>query len=420
MRDDGRRALVAITSQLPWPLDRGGHLRTYHLLRAVAKSFRVTLVTSSVAPEPEGIAALADAGVDVQLARIRQRSALSDAQQVVRSLVRRKPYVLYERHWHAATAAVLSATLKRERPDVLYLDHLDSLLYRPWCDGVPVVMDLHNVYSTLVARLAAEQRNAARRLYLRHEGQMLARMEADAISAADLLFCVSDADEAHFRRCGASAIQLVPNGVDCAAYAHLPIERPQAPPIVLYTGVLSWEPNAEAARFLAEIVLPRVKMSIPDAKLQIVGRAPSQAVKGLDRLASVEVHGDVPSIVPYLHRARVLAVPLASGGGTRLKILEAFAAGVPVLSTPVGCEGLQVEDGRELLIAGFDTYADRTVELLQDPRRAERLASAGRALARQTYDWEVVGGAAAAALKRLVGTPGAGVALAEQRVSSRR
>jgi glycosyltransferase involved in cell wall biosynthesis len=240
-------------------------------------------------------------------------------------------------------------------------------------------------------------------------------VERGAVSAADLVFAVSQADADHFTGIGAQALELVPNGVDCAVYDGLPTGRPQcASPVILYTGVLSWEPNAESARFLATSVLPEVRRRIPDAALAIVGRAPSEDLKMLNQLPGVSVHASVPSLLPYLERAHVVAVPLSSGGGTRLKILEAFAAGVPVVSTSIGCEGLQVADGRELVVAERDVFAQQVVALLTDTARAARLAAMGRGLVRRTYDWPVVGHTASTAVERLIHRPQSAVVPPDQ------
>src|SRR5439155_18512255 len=129
---------------------------------------------------------------------------------------------------------------------------------------------------------------------------------------------------------GAKSAVLVPNGVDCSAFASLPLER-SGGPVLLYVGAMSWRPNAQAAIFLAKEVLPVVRRTIAEARLRIVGRDPPAELLALRGLPGVEVTGGVPDVVPYFAEAQMLAVPLESGGGTRLKILEAFAAGLPVV-----------------------------------------------------------------------------------------
>jgi polysaccharide biosynthesis protein PslH len=417
MSTPARSTVVAITSQIPWPLDRGGHLRTFHLLRALATHFRVVLVTSSSRDEREAIEALGDVGIAVRMATLPAPNVVRTGFQIGESAVRRQPFVLYRRHWHKETAAMLDATIAEEQPDIVYLDHLDSALYRPVSGSARVVLDLHNVYSTLVERLASDQRSAARRAFLHREARLLAEVERRSVREADLVFAVSEADAEHFVGIGARHLELVPNGVDCSAYEALPTGRSaSAAPVILYTGALSWEPNAEAARFLAQSVLPEVRRTLPEATLAVVGRTPSPEVTALGQLPGVTVHGDVPSLIPYLEQAHIMAVPLSSGGGTRLKILEAFAAGVPVVSTAIGCEGLQASSGRELLVAERDVFAQELVSVLTDGSRAERLAQNGRTLARATYDWQVVGHHASTAVERLSKRPAAAISVSGESV----
>jgi glycosyltransferase involved in cell wall biosynthesis len=157
---------------------------------------------------------------------------------------------------------------------------------------------------------------------------------------------------------------------------------------------MSWEPNAKAAIYLAEQVLPRIRMEFPDCRLRIVGRDPTSEVQALTAHPGVEVAGRVPDMVPHLAEAHCLAVPLEAGGGTRLKILEAFAAGLPVVSTPVGCEGIDAAPGAHLIVADRDDFANGVCRLLRDPGLSARLAVSARALALARYDWGAVGEAA--------------------------
>jgi glycosyltransferase involved in cell wall biosynthesis len=303
--------------------------------------------------------------------------------------------------------AALREQVAREAPAVLYLDHLDSLVYRNVAPGVPAILDLHNVYSELVRRTAAEQTSTWKRLYLRRESRLLARSERRAADLAAGLFAVSEDDASYFRQLRARSTYVVPNGVDCAAYESLPAARRLAPPTLLYVGCMSWGPNVAAAEFLATRVLPRVREAVPGAGLAVVGRDPTAAVRALGRLPGVEVTGAVPDVLPYLRAASALAVPLEAGGGTRLKILEAFAAGLPVVSTPVGCEGLGVAAGEHLVVADRDHFVTALVELLKDPAAGERLASRARRLARGRFDWAAVGRTACEAVHAVLRAYGA-------------
>jgi glycosyltransferase involved in cell wall biosynthesis len=394
-------SVLAVTSELPWPLDTGGHLRTFHLLRALARSFDVRLVVAVQRGQGEAVAALEANGVRVRPALVQPRLFLGEALRVAAAAARGEPYVLYRRHDRGAVRATLQREWDSQPPDALYLDHLDSSVFWAGPPPVPAVVDLHNVYSTLVRR-TAEERRGLTRAYLGREARLLERMERRAVGLTDAVFAVSDEEVSYFRGLGARAVHLVPNGVSCATYAGLPTGRRGGPPTVLYVGAMSWAPNASAARFLATAVLPRVRERFPDARLRVVGRDPLPEVRALARLPGVEVTGTVPSIVPHLAEAHVLAVPLEAGGGTRLKILEAFAAGLPVVSTAVGAEGIRAQGGEHLVLAERDHFADAVTALLADADRGEHLAERARTLVRERYDWDAVGRTACAAVAEAI------------------
>jgi glycosyltransferase involved in cell wall biosynthesis len=168
-------------------------------------------------------------------------------------------------------------------------------------------------------------------------------------------------------------------------------------PLVLFIGSLGWSPNAAAARYLVHDVFPQLRSKVADARLRIIGRDAPPDVSALS-CHGVDVLTDVPDVRPHLAEAHVIAVPLESGGGSRLKILEAFAAGVPVVSTPVGCEGLAVMSDQHLIIVPRERIADAVVSLLRDPSRARRLAQQARQLVEREYDWAAVGSRASDAV----------------------
>ena len=148
--------------------------------------------------------------------------------------------------------------------------------------------------------------------------------------------------------------------------------------------------------------MPRILKERPDVRLQIVGRNPGPEVNALAELPNVEVHANVPDVGVYLEQASILAVPLDSGGGTRLKILEAFAAGLPVVSTPVGCEGIDCRHGEHLWVTERDQFAEGLLEAIEAPELATEFAERGRKLAEETYDWSVVGKSTCAAVAEAV------------------
>ena len=427
-----RARVLAITSELPWPLNTGGHIRTFHLLRALAREFNVLLLTVIQRDERDAVEQLRREGINVQAAVVGPRRPWQEIPRVLGAALRREPYVLYRRHNRAALRRLIQQELKWQTPDVVHLDHLDPFVFRSLFRDVPLIADLHNVYSRLTERVADEHRGL-KGLYLRREARMLARIEERVTRAANVVMTVSSEEQLTFQQLGGRDVRLVPNGVDCSAYKHLPVGRewsleisrnalasgfgrtlePDASafrlmsgdvaPTLLYLGAMSWQPNAKAAEFLAREVLPAVRQRFPKARLQLVGRNPGAEVLALNQLPGVEVAANVPDVGVYLERATLLAVPLDSGGGTRLKILEAFAAGLPVVSTPIGCEGIDATNGRHLWISSRESFADAICDALSNPEASRCLAENARQLALDCYDWPAIGRAACDAVRSAIG-----------------
>lgn len=390
-----RPSILAVTSQLPWPLDRGGHLRTFHLLRGLASRYRVRLVAGAATSHEDAVRALAHAGITTEPATLGARTWYGEAWRAGVSALRREPYVFFTRHDRRPMWQVLERELMFDPPGALYLDHLDSLLFvralgMPTGSPIPIVLDLHNVYSSIVQR-EGRQRHGVARWYLGREATLLEQVERQAVQLANLVFVVSEQDSRYFSGLGAERVAVVPNGVDCGAYETLPTGREGSAPLMLYVGALSWPPNIAAARSLVTDVLPLVRQRIPDARVRLIGRDPAAEVRALGDHPGVELHDAVADLIPHLREARLLAVPLAVAGGTRLKILEAFAAGLPVVSSPIGCEGLPVSDGVHLRIASGDRFARTVVETFEDVDGSTRRAAQARALVRARFDWDLIG-----------------------------
>jgi glycosyltransferase involved in cell wall biosynthesis len=183
-------------------------------------------------------------------------------------------------------------------------------------------------------------------------------------------------------------VDVIPNGVDTKIYQPLP--EGDSTPALVFVGNMDYRPNVDAMMYFCSQVLPRVRCALPDVQMWIVGINPRAEVRHLEG-EGVHVTGRVDDVRPYYARSTACVVPLRAGGGTRLKILEAMAFGRPVVSTTIGCEGLDVVDGEHLFIAdSADEFAEQTVRLLLDEALRRRVATEARRLAETCYDWDVV------------------------------
>ena len=375
------------------------------MLKALSRSgFEVSAAVPVQTYDAGADQALQSAGLRAQQIIVGARTLAGEAGRAMRAALRGEPYVFYRRHhWHQVQAFVDQA-LDNGAADVVYLDHLDSFAYASKRIDTVTVLDMHNVYSTVLSRSATEDRNPVRRALLGIEAARVGRIERRAVAAADVTFAVSDPDAAAFAAMGARRVATVPNGVETAAFSSFPSGRAEATPVLLFVGALSWAPNEAACTYLARRILPTVRTRFPLAEAHLVGRSPTPAIRDLSTTPGVRVFADVPDVGPHLATASTLVVPLMVGGGTRLKILEAFAAGLPVVSSPVGAEGIACRHEQHLLLAEPEGLAEAVIRLLATPDLGHRLACEARRLAASTYDWTVVGRAAAeeleAALRR--------------------
>jgi glycosyltransferase involved in cell wall biosynthesis len=261
------------------------------------------------------------------------------------------------------------------------------------------VLDMDDVETALRARmLGAASSLAGRYDPLDHlELVRLRTYERRTVRRFDRVFVCSERDRRRFRR---PNVMVVPNGTDVSA--ELPKNEPDGRTL-LFCGVLSSRQNIDGLEFFVRQILPEIRREIPDARLVIVGRAPALSVRQLDNGQSVLVKADVPSVTEYYRRATLAIVPLRIGTGTRLKILEAWALGVPVVSTTIGVEGLDALGGEHVLIADAPgQFARDCVTLLRTPPLRQQLIRQGRDLVSRAYRWEAIDARVGAIVQELL------------------
>jgi glycosyltransferase involved in cell wall biosynthesis len=288
------------------------------------------------------------------------------------------------------------------------------------------VLFTHNVEAEIWRRHAeTHQGRMTFGLYDTQHRRMLV-YEDSALQRFDGILTVSDADRKTLTRlypdAGAKPMWVIPTGVDTEYFA--PDGTAASDARLVFAGSMDWLPNEDAMRFFCHDVLPLIRAEEPRARLSIVGRAPTAAVRALAD-EHIEVTGTVADVRPFMRKAAVHVVPLRIGGGTRLKIFEAMAMGQAVVSTTIGAEGLPVTDGEHVLIAdGPRAFADAVVSLLRDARRRQTLSAAARQLVLERYDWSAAAEVLDAALTQCATRspyavkaqePGAGAAAVSER-----
>jgi glycosyltransferase involved in cell wall biosynthesis len=273
--------------------------------------------------------------------------------------------------------------------ELVHVDSLDLSGYLEEFEGLPVVCDHHNVESALLRRRATQETNALRRAYVGFQSGLTRKEEIRWCGQVHLNLTVSLEDERLLReRAPGCANLVVPNGVDTNEF----LPDFSGDEGVVFVGGYTWFPNRDGMEYFAEQILPRFKERTPESPIVWVGRASEPVVQHFREQFGIHLTGYVEDIRPYVLSAACFIVPLRVGGGTRLKILDAWAMGKAVVSTSQGCEGLDARNGKNILIRDDpDEFADAVREVLEDPILRIRLGRAGRETAEKKYDWEVVG-----------------------------
>lgn len=387
-----RRPRVLFLSQvLPHPLDSGPKIRAYHVLRRLARSYEVTLVSFVRGDEPEAsIEHLRGLCAALHLVTIRRRRG-RDLRDLAKAFLTGESWLIL-RDRRAEMEDLLSK-LESSRFDALHCDQLWMAQYARAVPSLDRVLDLHNATYLILDRMADAEWNPLRRILLRREARKVAELERELLRSGDFdqVFFVSREDRDALLG-GSHALagvrtEVLPIAVDVEAIEPVPVL--DSAHRVTFLGTMYWPPNADGARWFARRVWPAICERRPEARFTVIGKRPPS---DLQRIANapgsgVELSGYVKDLQPLLSETAVFVVPLLAGGGMRVKILDAWAWGLPVVSTSIGAEGLETGDGKAIRIADApDELAACIVELLADRGAREALGAAGREQVRREYD----------------------------------
>jgi glycosyltransferase involved in cell wall biosynthesis len=378
--------LVTVFHAPPYPPDLGPSRRHYHVLEQLAARHDVSVVSFGTDADRRLFDQHFGDRCEEAVFVPRTRSRVANALEIGMLMAARRSH--FGRLHRPRFQHALDRLLRQRTFDAVYLSTTMLGGYR-FPPGVPLVGDTHNVEHDSLRRAAHEAHELWRRAYFARQAVFTAREERRYTTRCSVVCATSPRDRGLIELLAPDVpVHVVPNGIDLDRFAGL--DRNPRPHTLLFTGLMSYYPNVHAVTRLLTRIFPRVLRQLPDARVKIVGASPSRAVRELAG-GCVEVTGFVPDVRPYLSSAAAFVIPLAMGGGTRVKALEAMAAGVPVVSTTIGCEGLDVENGRSVLLADDDEqFAAAVVRVLTNRSLAEGLATAARETAKR-YDWRLVG-----------------------------
>jgi len=386
--------ILLLTPDCPYPSASGAAIRSWGILRGLhAAGHRLSLLCFSEQPQLPADNPLHELCVQLGIVEHPRRSRWQRLWQLLSSqqadLAFRLQSAAYERQ--------LRCMLQRQAYDIVYIVGLELACMlgtiRAQLGPGKVVYDALNAEAELQRLIASVQGGSLRRLpaalYSRIQVGRLQHFERSVCRGVDVVIAVSDEDRRLLQAYAGAPITVMPNGVSAAQYAREPV--PRAPAQLLFTGKMDYRPNVDAAEWCSRKILPRVWQQAPETRLSIVGAKPPAQLQGLARDPRIEVTGWVESVLPYLHSASVFVVPLRMGSGTRLKILQAMAAGCAIVSTSIGAAGLNDAARASMVLADeAGAFADAVLALLADDARREALGQAAQAAVRAHYDWDVL------------------------------
>jgi polysaccharide biosynthesis protein PslH len=383
-RKKNRKALF-LSPQAPYPAIGGGPLRTASLLEYLARNFSVHAIIFREPGDPDPALAIPAGRVDkldVVNLPYHSKKPIARALRNMSRFIRNRP-PLVDRF--SGFENIIAGYVAGQRYDLAIVEHFWCAPYAEQMRACSkqTILDLHNIESAWHETLATAE-TGARALALRRFATASASLERKWLQKFDRILVTSPSDLQRVRRLVTNSnITVYPNALPYIE----PPPRDEKNEIV-FSGNLEYAPNISAVRFFRERVWPVLRSRWPDLRWKIVGRNP-EAIRGIvGGDARIEVTGFVEDAIAVLAQSRIAIVPLLAGSGTRVKILEAWAAGTPVVSTSLGAEGLDCRDGEHLILA--DTardFAAAVSHLLETPENRARIGNAGRILFEQSYTW---------------------------------
>jgi sugar transferase (PEP-CTERM/EpsH1 system associated) len=412
--------LLWLNAGLLLPLDKGGKLRTWHVMRHLARRHDITYLSFEDSSQ-------------TQADRLGMREVCSTLETIPRTdtvkgtwrfyaeaagyLVNPAPYAV-AKYRSAAYAARVQQLLATGEFDAVVCDFLPPVINLPAQLPCPAILFTHNVEAEIWRRHAEQAGNPMSKHLMTQQWRRMLRFEGAALARFDLVLAVSEADGKTFSRLYPAGVRgpvhVVQTGVETDYF--LPTAAAPERAHMVFTGSMDWLPNEDGMVYFCREILPKIRQTEPEATLSIIGRTPTPAVRKLAEIPGVEVTGRVDDVRPHIARGAVYVVPLRIGGGTRLKIFEAMSMAKAVVSTTVGAEGLPVTSGRNIDIADEPSrFAHAVVRLMRDPEARRAMETAARQLVVERYDWSAVALDFEEALIRV-----AGIATSEPRHSGER
>jgi glycosyltransferase involved in cell wall biosynthesis len=400
--------LLFVAGRPPYPLDTGAKIRSWHILTCLCQKYQVDVLCYRCGSRDcswEAAATSIGVGKLVEIDNQKLDYKVTPF-MFISSVMRRLPVTVTKYQTKAMTE--MFRELLEDDYDLVHIEHvhLSGLLKYVTDPKIVCSLDAHNVETQIADRMRDMESSLLRKTGLAVHAHNMMEFEKCAFSNSDFIMAVSSEDIGSIKMMSDSKarVSLVENGVDIEYFT--PANNGLSDVInnngfgnsvvgkdeIVFVGSMDWLPNIDGVEWFVKETFPLIKAQKPYCRFTIVGRNPHPSIKALDDPSrGIIVTGTVDDVRKYVRESSVVVVPLRYGGGTRLKILEAFAMGVPVVSTALGCEGITYENDRELLLADSPrALAEACVQLLSDGKKAAEIAKAARKLALRKYSWDVI------------------------------
>ncbi len=390
----GRLNVVIVNAEFPYPPNAGNRIRTLNLLERLAPRHQISFIARRGEPAEttQAIKHLESHGIRTLVVdhRVPRKSGWSFYARLAANMLSPRPYSVSSHGGDRLRRAVQSFAAQN-RVHIWQAEWTPYIgAFRGLGSARKMVM-AHNVESLIWQRYYEAEGNLLKRWYIKQQWRKFERFERRAFQEATRVVAVTEDDAALIRdRFDRQNVDVVENGIDRQYYKDV---RPEPDPrTILFLGSLDWRPNLDAVGLLLNRIFPAVRAAEPTARLRLVGRKPQPAlIERIRGMPGVELHADVSDVRPFLATSGVMVVPLRIGGGSRLKVLEAMAAGLPVISTRVGAEGLELVPGEHYLAADSPAaMAEALVSWIRDPEPARAAAARSRGMVLDRYNWDAL------------------------------
>ena len=385
--------ILFLAPRFPLPADTGGKIRTWNILKQLHKQADIHLVCFTFDRQDHKLAIdLKKDGIEVTLVPI---TDLNVIQKVLMVAFHRFP-VSIAKYYLKSMTNVLQGVCKNDRFDAVHVDHLHMAHYLECFNGIPCVIDEHNVEYKILERCANVEKSFIKRKIFENQTLKMKKFEAKNVNKFSSYLAVSKDDKGLLDQLGGEHHlgHVIPNGVDTEFFdfSELKIQSKLEDALV-FTGSMDWFPNSDSVLYFIEDILPLIWEKRPEVTFYIVGKNPPENLMDYARKDKrIVFTGRVDDVRIFVQKSKIFVVPLRIGGGTRLKILEAMSMAKAVISTSIGAEGIAYSEDKDIVLADDPKmFAEKVITLLDDQEQRDSLGKNGRNLVLEKYDWNIIG-----------------------------